>query len=604
MLSNIYIVDCEVYPNFFCVGLQNADGKVLVHEARGRDARLSDKAIAHMRSLLATHYTCGYNSIDYDIPILTLALKGATAGQIRAMSDDMIVRRMRWWDALKARGIYSRMDTAKHIDLIRVCTISSLGERDQYIKLKQCGARLHCQSIEDLPFSPEIELTEEQMDHIVSYCGNDLVITRTMLDEEMWRVQLRADLGEDFCVDPMWKGDAELAEYHIRKKLQVKPPYGGATIPSMVRYTPPDWIKLQGKDSKEFYDMVSTTPIALSQYGRPETPEAWNKKLVDINGMQYRVGMGGLHSDEFALRALPGNGTLRLAALDVASYYPLILLAQDDLYPRHCGQKFTKYYRQMVEKRLAAKAAGDKATADVLKIVVNGTFGKMGSRYSVLFEPSILAHIVLTGQLGMLMLIEYLEMGGVRVLSANTDGVFVMGREPKIKAAKGAWERESGMELEYDEYDALYGKDVNNYFALAGNSVKGKGMFAEPGVRKNPDGNIIGKAILEFARKGTPIAETVMACNDVREFMFVRRSQGRAVWRGKDCGSVVRFVWANTTDDVKTAKGHAVPNGRGVVVLEDLPDKLPLDISKSRYIIEAEDLSIQYGIDYPEELCL
>lgn len=57
------------------------------------------------------------------------------------------------------------------------------------------------------------------------------------------------------------------------------------------------------------------------------------------------------------------------------------------------------------------------------KIVLNGTFGKLGSKYSFLYSPNLMIQVTITGQLALLMLIEALEAAGISVVSANTDGI-------------------------------------------------------------------------------------------------------------------------------------------------------------------------------------
>ena len=37
--------------------------------------------------------------------------------------------------------------------------------------------------------------------------------------------------------------------------------------------------------------------------------------------------------------------------------------------------------------------------ANALKIVVNGSFGKFGSRYSILYSPDLMLQVTITGQL-------------------------------------------------------------------------------------------------------------------------------------------------------------------------------------------------------------
>ena len=60
-----------------------------------------------------------------------------------------------------------------------------------------------------------------------------------------------------------------------------------------------------------------------------------------------------------------------------------------------------------------------------MEVVVNGTFGKLGNMFSIIYSPDLLFQVTLTGQLTLLLLIERLELAGVRVVSANTDGIVI-----------------------------------------------------------------------------------------------------------------------------------------------------------------------------------
>ena len=70
-------------------------------------------------------------------------------------------------------------------------------------------------------------------------------------------------------------------------------------------------------------------------------------------------------------------------------------------------------------EELEAELSYHKVQTDSLKISVNGSFGKLGSKYSALYAPDLLIQTTVTGQLALLMLIERLHLAGVRVISAN-----------------------------------------------------------------------------------------------------------------------------------------------------------------------------------------
>jgi hypothetical protein len=147
------------------------------------------------------------------------------------------------------------------------------------------------------------------------------------------------------------------------------------------------------------------------------------------------------------------------------------------------------------------------------------------------------------------MLIEWFEIQGIQVISANTDGVVIRCPRNKIDVADSIvkyWEKVSGLEMESTEYKAIYARDVNNYYAIKmDGEVKRKGEYSTAGLieKKNPDVEICSDAVAEFLSKGTPILYTIAACRDIRKFITIQKVSGGAVklWgEGPRKGTLVR----------------------------------------------------------------
>src|SRR5581483_9571364 len=131
------------------------------------------------------------------------------------------------------------------------------------------------------------------------------------------------------------------------------------------------------------------------------------------------------------------------------------------LAPEHLGDNFLKVYNGIVERRLKAKREKNIAVSENLKVTINGTFGKTGSPHSILYAPEVMIHILLGGQLYLLMLIEALELAGVAVASANTDGILMHCARNKIEAMQAVvkeWETVTGFETEGTRYRAFYAR--------------------------------------------------------------------------------------------------------------------------------------------------
>ncbi|WEM33682.1 DNA polymerase [Pseudomonas phage PSA-KC1] len=171
-----------------------------------------------------------------------------------------------------------------------------------------------------------------------------------------------------------------------------------------------------------------------------------------------------------------------MADNDVESFYPRTILNQR-LCPPHLGEAFLTVYEKIVNTRIHAKAeaakakkAGDRAAAkkwktvaDSLKITINGSFGKLGNKYSTLYAPQLMLQVTITGQLVLLMLIEALEQIGIEVISGNTERHYFKyhkSRHDEVRALIAAWEEWTGYKTEETRYKAVFSRDVNSYVAI------------------------------------------------------------------------------------------------------------------------------------------
>jgi hypothetical protein len=251
-------------------------------------------------------------------------------------------------------------------------------------------------------------------------------------------------------------------------------------------------------------------------------------------------------------------------------------------------------------KTLTAELLNTTSEADSLKITINSSFGKFGSKWSALYSPDLLIQVTVTGQLALLMLIDRLEAEGIPIVSANTDGIVI--KCPKRKQnvmgeIVAQWEADTSFETEATNYVALYSRDVNNYIAVKADGYKGKGAYAGAGLRKNPANEICVDAAVARIMRGTPVDETIRACRDIRKFVSIRTVTGGALWQGKPLGKAIRWYYASDLDTtISYAKnGNKVPRSEGARPIMDLPDELPTDINYRWYIKEAKSILEEIG---------
>jgi hypothetical protein len=589
----VRVLDTECYKNFWLCKVHPPLPGTTGEYQLFPDHPLEREELERVLSL-STIVT--FNGQKYDVPMITLALAGATNEQLKAASDQIIRENLQPWEFYDRWQLGRGPEWLDHIDLIEVAPGRT--------SLKEYGGKMHSRKMQDLPI--EVTAMIELFDRPIlrEYCGNDLDTTFDLFRLFGAQIKLREEMSEEYGLDLRSKSDAQIAEAIMKKLLGGK--IQRVEVPSGTRffYRPPPWLKFQNLD---LLNLLARSPFTVTPSGGVEMTAELANTRIRIGGSAYQMGIGGLHSTESA-RTHMADGQYSLRDVDVASYYPTLMLVTG-IIPPAIGPRFVEIYRGWFERRLAAKKAGNKKTANSLKTLLNGTFGKLGSIWSIFYAPSEMIQVTVTGQLALLMLIEMLELCGISVVSANTDGIVIKcprDLEWLRDQTIDWWQSVTGFETEAADYLALCSRDVNNYVAVkTDGEVKLKGAYARPvpvaTSWPNPTGEVCIDAIVERITKGTPIEVTVRACQDVRKFVHIRKVKGGGEWRGVFLGKAVRWYYSTAPDAAEItyiANGNKVAQSEGCRPMMELPENnvVPVDIDYERYIADARAMLADLGI--------
>lgn len=600
------VFDVESYPNYFEVGFKcTVTGKVIVFEDGPQGFLINNIPVNpeqfrwQLDFVLQRFLIIGFNSRTYDLPICFVACQGVRAPMLNQVTDEIINQDLQAYEV--ERKYLAKVPKVNHVDLIEVLPLQA--------SLKLYAGRLHCERLQDLPFPPMTVLEPWQIPIVRDYNVNDLDNTQLMWDALKTQIELRQSLGLVYGVDLRSKSDAQIAETVIVSelaKLGINGKSPDIPIGTQFFYEAPDFIEFKTPQFQEVLRVVLETPFEVGAGGYADCPQEIEALKPKLGRGTYRLGAGGLHSSETTVAYTADEETL-LIDRDVASYYPYIIL-NNGFFPKHLGEPFLKVYRNIVDKRLHAKRTGDKPTAESLKIVINGSFGKLGNRYSKFYSPDLLIQVTMTGQLSLLMLIEMIELAGIPVISANTDGIVIKCPKSKYELLETVviiWEEKTGFITEETRYKGLYSRDVNNYIAVkTEGGCKTKGTYSERGsalnspLSKNPESYICSMAVQAFLEFGTPIADTVTGCRELKHFLNVRTVKGGAEKNGVYLGKAVRWYYAEgETGTINyVLSGNKVPRSEGAKPCMILPETFPVDIDFDRYINIATEMLYDLGV--------
>ncbi len=638
MSGDVLICDTECYPNFWSIGFYRPDdGRLKVFEHSVRKP-ITERELDQLRRIMAQNQIVGYNFLNYDAPMIAAMLAGRDNRALKLANDRIIVGNMKPWFADKPwaeGGLGVTVPRWNIVDLMEP-------QPNAFASLKALAGRMHAPKMQDLPYSPDTALTEEEMDMVLSYMGNDLQVTALLHFNLEEPLALRRAIGTEYGINVMSKSDAQVGEAIIKKRVEQsrgERVFRDDNPPQDFKYSVPQWLSYERDDLRSMLSRLRDTTFEVQYNGKVELPEWLAEQKIEIGSSIYKMGIGGLHSTE-SNRSILSDDDNVLIDFDVASYYPAIII-NSGLYPIALGPQFLVEYRKIRDERVVAKAevkrldklekqrpltpeethqrAAAKAKEAGLKIALNGCFGKLGSIYSVLYAPHLMIYTTLTGQLALLMLIERAERASIPVVSGNTDGVVFYcprDRQDDLRAITAQWEADTDFVLEDTEYTALYNQSVNSYIAVKPDgTAKWKGPIANPWrdgdgfkadirsqLMKNPQMPIVANAVVDLILKGTPLEQTIRASQDVRDFVTVVAVQGGGTWRGDYLGKTVRYIWATDGQEILKAKPHEktgnyakVSKSDGCRPVMELPPEFPTDIDYGAYLRAAEDVLMDIG---------
>jgi len=518
----------------------------------------------------------GFNNHGFDDPLYAAMVMGRTPQQIKRMGDDIIEKRLWPWRTYKMFELeHLGFDS---VDLMQVAP--------SFVGLKAYGARMHMPKLQDLPFDHTKCWEDEDLDMVLKYCLNDLDTTEALWEELEGPLAIRSAMGREYHIDMRSLSDTQMAERGFIKRLDLR--YGQVKVPKTIEYVAPKYLDaIEDAQLIELHTLMTEKVFAVKRdTGHVVMPPDLSKARKMLGGI-YRTGVGGLHSQHDRKICFVGDEDYTLWEIDAAAFYPSIMINSNT-----GGKAFIDEYRKIYDQRMIAKKTGDKVADATLKISLNGTFGKTAAMHSPLYDPAIMLHITLTGQLVLLALIERVIERGGDVVSANTDGIVVgLPKEvfAAVEAAVEAFEELTGFVFEWTQYRAVAFKDVNNYFAVKDDrSVKRRGIYAPLSLRKNPSASVCANAVGEWLAHGTPFEETIESAEFV-DFLSARNVTGGAEQGGLVLGKVVRWYMSieSGLDPILYVKnGNKVPKTDGGLACMDLPEKMPWDVDFGWYYDE------------------
>ena len=487
-----YTYDLETFRNFFSfAGKFYGEDKIYTFEISDRKNERTE-LLSHLSFIKNTGaYMVGFNSLGFDYPILhELLVNPHTFGFEKAKQlCDKIIGGQNYGGP----NPYSKRLGDRIIPQIDLVKINHFDNNARRCSLKALQFAMRSDSVEDLPYDPNLPVTHEQMDHMLTYNVHDITETEKFLGHCMELITKRKELLDKGILrgDVLNYSDVKIGkEYLINKIGRSKCFVKGKPI-----QTPRQYIEFKSiiipkiKFQQESFNNVLT-------WFKGKTLDCINTKnnshiklQSKLGGLDFHFGAGGVHASVES-KYFESDDDYVIKDIDVAGMYPAVAIA-NGFHPQHLGDSFLLHYKQLGEDRKQyPKGTMMNAT---LKLANNGVYGDSNNPYSPFFDPRYTFSVTVNGQLQLLELAERISMiPTVTLIQANTDGITVKIKRDMVPFFDywcREWERHTGLMLEEVDYSRMWIRDVNNYMSEGvDGKIKRKGAYWFPETQKDYEG--------------------------------------------------------------------------------------------------------------------
>ena len=533
------------------------------------------------------------------------------------------------------------------VDLFKVYALNSAGvnvdkdsgERKKFGKsLKQVSINLKWHNLLDFKLPPIDDeegdvyrkkdayrgMTNEQLNHLITndfdryilpkyvepmlhYNKNDVYLVCEIARQKPDEIKLRYSLGAAFNLNLLCAARSTIADkllykfYSERSGLSVDKFKDLRTQRTALSFNKIIFPHICFK-TKQLQDLLKDMKKVVIYRTNKDAFE----KVIQFYGTTYTIATGGLHSQDRPA-VLTSTDDYTYVHYDISSFYPSVMVAYN-IAPKHLNNnvfvKMVDYFRltrikckhTKDEDGLVVAGVHNKLAAEALKIVINAIYGKFGFEMFFLFDRFAQMQVTINGQLMVMMVVEALELDGIHVVSANTDGIIVKlpkDKEEDFKHITDDWCAQNKLGADSERYKLFVTRDINNYFDIQSNDkVEYKGGLDPKqylkDLKKGYDMPIVAKAVFEYFAHDTPVMETLRNHKDILDFCKTQNvgKQFEVVYQKVENGKVidvhsqrhVRFYVSTKgviimKENVNSNQRSVLASGKPVIILNKLDDK-------------------------------
>lgn len=545
MTEKVLIYDIETLAEMFLVGIYIPEEdeylEFEVSKAKNQMDSFTKFADSH-----SDYFWVGYNNLRFDSQVVEWVLRNAENWHELSSLEICAKISQKAQDVIDDANYDVFPEYREHelslrqIDLFK---INHYDNKNRRVSLKRLEFEMDYENIEEMPVHhSKKDLTPTDRHITRLYCKNDVMatykfylITIGQTDHPLYKgnnqIELRKDIEEEFGIPCLNYSDSKIGDEMIKKyycqekgiEYKELPRKGFFRKTIDVKNCIADYVEFKTPQLKEFFNRIKKMKMGMNDEFVEE---------INFYGNRYTFAKGGLHSVNTP-KVFEATDDVLIIDWDVSSYYPAIII-NNRRYPAHLGKEFLNGYIEMFKKRLelkphAKKDRKIKGIVGALKLAVNSVYGKSSDVQSWIYDRQLTMFTTITGELSLMMLIEAYELEGIKVISANTDGVTIMlnkSQLDKMFEINQWWSDLTQYELERTDYSKIIFSTVNDYLAIMTNGeIKKKGDFlTDFELHKNKSARIVPIALERYFVDGIPVDETIRSHTNLFDFCLRQKA--------------------------------------------------------------------------------
>lgn len=404
IISRDYAYDLETFYNCFTFTLEHIEtGHRWIYEISDWENHAPQIIDMIYRLRISGCRMVGFNSVGFDYPVLhhlvqTFQKQGyVTALELHNKAVSIIQREDRF-----ASIIWPSDRLVEQLDLYLV---HHFDNKAKSTGLKQLEFNMRSDHVEEIPFDPNIPVSDEDVRTVINYNAHDVKETIAFYKHSLPMIEFRDELTKKYGKDFTNHNDTKIGKDYFIMQLEKAAPgicYDKHRNP---RQTFRSRIPLASVifpyiifEHPEFNRVLSY--LKATTITETKTPPELKGLCATIRGFQFDFGTGGIHGSlsETIVRA---DDTHEIIDIDVKSYYPNIAI-QNRVFPEHLSEVFCDIYADLYKQRSGFKKGS--AENAMLKLALNGVYGDSNNVYSPFYDPAYTMTITINGQLMLCML--------------------------------------------------------------------------------------------------------------------------------------------------------------------------------------------------------